>query len=168
MRPFAVTKWSAWLVSKESPCLSGCKPSYTKSATVSCLTPCSRLLTDSTQKTLGLQKPSVPNEMGRWNKQRCRNVSMWSSGECNGVHEPLDTTNRNSSLCHQMNNIVQYRATTFSSQFVVVYQGWQCVDGGNTLKYYIIGNFCLQTSIGAKWGWCCIRVWLHFAKSWFR
>jgi len=29
-RPFAVTKWSAWLVSKESSRVWGSKPSYTK------------------------------------------------------------------------------------------------------------------------------------------
>ena len=70
MRPFAVTKWSAWLMSKESPCLSGSKPSYTKSATISYRTPCRRLLTDSIQKKiLGLQKPSVPNIVGRRNKR---------------------------------------------------------------------------------------------------
>ena len=33
MRPFAVTKCSAWLVSKESPRLSGSLPSCTKAAT---------------------------------------------------------------------------------------------------------------------------------------
>ncbi len=50
-----------------------------------------------------------------------------------------------------MNNIVQYyRATICSPQFVVVYRGWQYVGGGNTLKYHIIGNVCLQTSMGAK------------------
>ena len=69
-------------------------------------------------------------------------------------------SNHNSSLCHHMNNVVQYRATTCSPQFVVVYWGWQYIDGGSTLKYHTIGNFCLQTSMGAKWGWCCIRVWL--------
>jgi hypothetical protein len=30
---------------------------------------CRRLLTDSTQETLGLQKPSVPNIVGRRNKR---------------------------------------------------------------------------------------------------
>jgi len=67
-----------------------------------------------------------------------------------------------------MNNILHYRATTCLLQFVVVYGGWQYVDGGSTLKCHIIGNFCLQTFIGAKWGWCCIRVWLSFAKDLFR
>ena len=59
-------------------------------------------------------------------------------------------SNHNSSLCHHMNNIVQYRATTCSPQFVVVCGGWQYVGGSNTLKYHIIGNVCLQTSMGAK------------------
>ena len=77
-------------------------------------------------------------------------------------------SNYNSSLCHHMNNIVQYRATTCSPQFVVGYWGWQYVDNGSTLKYYIIGNFCLQSSMGAKWEWCCIRVWLYFATDLFR
>ena len=69
IRPFAVTKWSAWLVSKESPRLSGSLPSYTKSATISYCNACRRLLTDSIQKTLGLQKPSFPNIVGRRNKR---------------------------------------------------------------------------------------------------
>jgi hypothetical protein len=57
-------------VSKESPRLLGSLPSYTKSATISYRTPCRRLLTDSIQKiTLGLQKPSVPNIVGRQNKR---------------------------------------------------------------------------------------------------
>jgi len=67
-----------------------------------------------------------------------------------------------------MNNIIQYRATTCSPQFMVVYQGWQYVDGGSTLKYNIKGNFCLQCSMGAKWGWCYIRVWPYFAMDLFR
>jgi len=41
-------------------------------------------------------------------------------------------------------------ATTCSPQFVVIYGGWQYVDGGSTLKYHIIGNFCLHSSMGAK------------------
>ena len=36
------------------------------------------------------------------------------------------------------------------------------------LKYHIIGDFCLQTSMGAKWVWCCIRVGHYFAKDLFR
>jgi len=71
-------------------------------------------------------------------------------------------SNHNSNLCHHLNNIVQYKATTCSPQFVVVYQGWQYVDSGSTLKYHIIGNFCLHSSMGAKWGLWCIRVWLYF------
>ena len=64
--------------------------------------------------------------------------------------------------CHLNIPVVQYRVTTCSPHFVVVYRGWQYVDSGCTVKHHIIGNFCLQTSMGAKWGWCCIRVWLYF------
>jgi hypothetical protein len=67
--PFVAKKRSAWLVSKESPRLWVSKRSYTESATIFYRTPCRRLLTDSTQKTTGLQKPSVPNIMGRRNKR---------------------------------------------------------------------------------------------------
>jgi len=74
-RPFAVTKWSAWLASKESRVSQAPSPVILKFATISYRTPCRRLLTDSTQKTLGLQKPSVPNIMGslnnvKWGVQR--------------------------------------------------------------------------------------------------
>jgi len=52
-----------------------------------------------------------------------------------------------------MSNIVHYRAPNCGgiSRMAVC----QC---GSTLKYHIIGNFFLQTSMGAEWGWCCIRV----------
>ena len=76
--------------------------------------------------------------------------------------------NHNLYLCHHMSNIVQYRATTCSLQFVVVYRGCQYVDSGSTVKYHIIGNICLPTSMGAKRGWCCVRVWLYFAKELFQ
>ena len=55
------------------------------------LTPLSRrrLLTDGTQKTLCSQYCGKT-------KQTCRNVNIWSSGECNewqvSRHKPLDTT----------------------------------------------------------------------------
>ena len=78
VRPFAGTKWSASLMSKESPCLSGSLSSYTKAGTISCCTPCRRLLTDSTQNTLVLQKPSVPNIVGRQNKR----AGMSAYGQC--------------------------------------------------------------------------------------
>ena len=77
-------------------------------------------------------------------------------------------SNHNSSLCHYMNNIVQYRATTCSLQFVVQYWGWQYVDSGSTFKYHIIGNFCLHSSMGAKWGLWCTRVWLYFTCCLFK
>ena len=65
--PFALAKWLAWLVSKESLACQAPSSVILKSATVSYCTPCCRLLTDSTQKTLGLQKPSIPNIMGSLN-----------------------------------------------------------------------------------------------------
>ena len=71
-------------------------------------------------------------------------------------------SNHNSNLCHHLNNIVQNRATTCSPRFVVVYRGWPYVDSSSALKYHIIGNFCLHSSMGAKWGLWCIRVWLYF------
>jgi hypothetical protein len=75
-RPFAPTKCSSWLVSKQSPRLLGFKGSYTKSATVSYATSCRRHLTDRRTKTLELQNP-VPKTI-RKTKQRCRNVWIWS------------------------------------------------------------------------------------------
>ena len=51
-------------------------------------------------------------------------------------------SNHNAYMCHHRSNIVQYRTTTCSSRFVVVYWGWQLVDSGSTLKYHIKGNFC--------------------------
>ena len=69
-RPFAVTKWSAWLVSKDSPVSQSPSPVILKSATISYCTPCRRPLTGSTRKkTLRLQKPSVPNIVGRRNRR---------------------------------------------------------------------------------------------------
>ena len=77
MRPFAIRKWSDWLVSNEFPCLPSSLPSYTKAATISYRAPSRRLLTDSTQKTLGLQKPYVPNIVGRQNVQECLHMVKW-------------------------------------------------------------------------------------------
>jgi hypothetical protein len=37
---------------------------------------------------------------------------------------------------------------------------WRYIDGGGKSKYCIVGNFCLHTFIGVKWGWRYIRVWL--------
>jgi hypothetical protein len=75
-RPFAVAKWSAWLVLKESPlCLRLQAQLY--SNLLKYLTPlsCCCLLTDGTQKTLRLQTPSVPNIVGRRNK--CAKMSEY-------------------------------------------------------------------------------------------
>jgi len=70
-------------------------------------------------------------------------------------------SNHNSSVRRHMNNIVQYRATTCSPQFVVAYRGWQYVDSGSTLKHHIKENFCLQSSMGAKWGYQGLTVFCH-------
>jgi len=64
-QPFAVTKCSAWLVLNESPHLSGSKPCYTEICYNILLHPPYRQYT----KTLGLQKPSVPNIMGSLNNR---------------------------------------------------------------------------------------------------
>ena len=37
---------------------------------------------------------------------------------------------------------------------------WRYIEGGGKSKYRIVGNFCLQTSIGVQWGWRYIRAWL--------
>jgi hypothetical protein len=93
MRPFAIRKWSDWLVSNEFPCLPSSLPSYTKAATISYRAPSRRLLTDSTQKTLGLQKPYVPNIVGRQNVQECLHMVKWGvNGWPVSRHEHLDAT----------------------------------------------------------------------------
>jgi len=67
-RPLAVT-----LVSNESTRLWGPKPSYTKiCCSITLHSPVVVSLPSSTQKTLGLQTPSVPNISGRLNNvQEC-------------------------------------------------------------------------------------------------
>lgn len=67
--PFAVTKCSACQVSNESPVSQAPSPVTLKSATVSYCNPCCHLLTESTQKTLGLQRPSVSSITGIRNKR---------------------------------------------------------------------------------------------------
>jgi hypothetical protein len=69
MRPFAVAKWSAWLVSKKSPVPQTPNPVILKSATISYRNPCQPPHQIAQKKTLGLQKPSLPNIMGRRNKR---------------------------------------------------------------------------------------------------
>jgi len=56
-------------VSKGSPISQAPSPVILKSATISYRNPCRRLLTENTQKTLGLQKRSVPNIMGSLNNR---------------------------------------------------------------------------------------------------
>ena len=65
MRPFAVTKCSAWLVSNESPVSHASSPVILKSATVSHPTLLSLSPYKQHTKTLGSQTPSVPNIVGR-------------------------------------------------------------------------------------------------------
>jgi len=94
MRPFAAAKWSAWLVSKESPLLSGSLLSYTESATyLTAPLPLSpyREHTKNTRVS-----ETFCFQYCKKTKQTCRNACTWSSGECNwwpvSRHEPLDTT----------------------------------------------------------------------------
>jgi len=67
MRPFAAAKWSAWLVSKESPRFTGSLPSYTKSATYLTAPLPSSLYREHTKNTQVTQ-PSVPDIVRRPNK----------------------------------------------------------------------------------------------------
>jgi len=48
-----------------------------------------------------------------------------------------------------------------------IYPVFQYVNSSSTLKYHIIGNLVLQTSMGAKGGWCAIRVRHYFGKDLF-
>jgi hypothetical protein len=38
----------------------------------------------------------------------------------------------------------------------------QYIEVGSKLQYCIIGSFCSQAFIGAKWGWCYVGVCVHF------
>jgi len=77
------------------PRLSGCKPSYTEI----CYTILPHPLPSSPYrqhtKNTRFTKPLFSQYYGK-TKETCRNVCIWSSGECNGWpvsrHEPLDTT----------------------------------------------------------------------------
>ena len=93
MRPFAAAKWSAWLVSKESPRFTGSLPSYTKSATYLTAPLPSSPYREHT-KNIRLHNPLF--RYCKKTKQTCRNACRWSSGECNwwpvSRHESLDTT----------------------------------------------------------------------------
>ena len=62
-RPFAVAKWSAWLVSKESPFLWGSMPSYTQIYNILPHSPVVVSLQTAHKKH------SVPNIVGRRNKR---------------------------------------------------------------------------------------------------
>jgi hypothetical protein len=90
-RSFAVTKCSAWLVSNESPRLSGSIHCYTESATVVHPILLSPSPYKPAHKNPRVTKHSVPNIIGSLNKR-----AGMSSGVCNGRpvshHELLDTT----------------------------------------------------------------------------
>jgi hypothetical protein len=84
--PFASTKCSAWLVSKESPRVSGFKAGYTKSATASHPT----LLSSSPyslshKKAQGLKMPLFPTLKTKTYVQECLHICLpvRSSGVCN-------------------------------------------------------------------------------------
>jgi len=80
MRPFAAAKWSAWLVSKESPRFTGSLLIYTKSAT--CLT---ALLPSSPYrnhtKNTRVTQPSVPDIVRRSNKR----AGMHADGQVGSI-----------------------------------------------------------------------------------
>jgi len=70
-RPFAVAKWSAWLVSKESPFLWGSMPSYTQIYNILPHFPVVVSLQTAHKKH------SVPNIVGRRNKR----AEMYAYGQ---------------------------------------------------------------------------------------
>jgi len=80
-------------------------------------------LQSSTQKTQGLQKPSVPYTMGRLNKLAGISAYGHSSGECNGWsvsrQEPLDATIQNILNQASYNHLI-----TRSQQTVLQAKGW--------------------------------------------
>ena len=94
-RPYAVTKWSAWLVSKESPISQAPSPITLKSATLY-----SKLVS---HPTLLLSSPYNPAHNTRVTDTLCSQYygqteqrAGMSSGECNkwpvGRHKPQDAT----------------------------------------------------------------------------
>jgi len=83
------------------PCLSGCKPSYTEICYNILPYPLPSSRYRQHTKNTTFTKTLCSQYYGK-SKQLCRNVCIWSSGECNGWpvshHEPLDTTLRCTSL----------------------------------------------------------------------
>ena len=75
MRLFAAAKWSAWLVSKESPCLS---PNYTKSATNLTAPPAVVSLQTAHKKYSGYKNPLFPILYeDQTNVQECLHMVKW-------------------------------------------------------------------------------------------
>ena len=105
MRPFAAAKWSTWLVSKQSPRLSGSLPSYTKSATYLTAPLPSSPYREHT-KTTWVTK-TLCSQYCTKTKQTCRNACTLSSGECNwwpvSHHESLDNTHQHVSTVTVIN-----------------------------------------------------------------
>ena len=104
MRPFAVTKCSAWLLSKEPLRLWDSKPSYTEFCySIASHPPVVVSLQYSTQKTLRLQKPSLPNIMGRLNNRAGMSPYgqvIW--GVQRVASEPLRAPGCHSTLCRRL------------------------------------------------------------------
>ena len=94
-RPFAVMKWSAWLVSKKSPLLWDANPRYTKIYYNVLPHPVPSSPYRQHTKNTKFTKTLCSQYCGK-TKRTCRNVCIWSSGGYNGWpvsrHEPLDTT----------------------------------------------------------------------------
>ena len=94
MRPFAVTKCSAWLVSKDYPRLLGSLPSYIKSATISFRTPSLHPLRENTKKHSGYESPLFPISWeDKTDVEECLHMVKLECNVCPvSRHEPLDTT----------------------------------------------------------------------------
>ena len=94
MRPFAAAKWSAWLVSKESPLFSGSLLVILNPLHILPHPLPSSLYRGHTKNTRVTK--TLFFQYCKKTKQTCRNACTWSSGECNwwpvSRHEPLDTT----------------------------------------------------------------------------
>ena len=124
MRPFTVTKCSAWLVSKETPVSEVPSLVILKSATVSYRTIVSSPYTTA-HKNTRLQKPSVPNIMGRlnnragmtaygqviWGVQRVASEPPRAPG-CYSVSALVDTAKEDINRLIKMDILIFWKALT--------------------------------------------------------
>jgi hypothetical protein len=87
---------------------------------------------------------------------------------CSNIHSRVVTRRKTEffagiQICYQRSKYT-LRADTdkpwHSATVVVRRRLWRYIEGGGKLKYCIVGNFCLHTFIGVKWGWRYIGVWL--------